>query len=319
MTAFAFPEATDGQRTLWPGSAYCNRLNQLGLLIGLVLICTCSMAKAGPIDMDAGSILRERYVSLEAKLRTNQFRQPLVLDSTETSNHLQGDIYATIAYPIDRVSAAFSRPDNWCETMLLHINTKYCHAVTGPAGTILTVNIGSKKQEKLSDAGRLEFKFNIVKVTPDYVQFSLEARDGPLGASDSHIRLEAVALPNGKTFMHLTYSYSVNLAGRLAMKTYLGTVGSDKVGFTVIGTRADGQADYIDGVRGVVERNTMRYYLAIESFLGATDVIPEGQFEHRMQSWFSAVERYPRQLHEMTRDTYLEMKRAEHLRQQAAF
>jgi hypothetical protein len=75
--------------------------------------------------------------------------------------------------------------------------------------------------------------------------------------------------------------------------------------------------DYIGGVRGVVERNTMRYYLAIDAFLSARRALPEAQFEQRLQAWFSAVERYPLQLHEVDRLAYLEMKRAEQQRQQA--
>ncbi|MFC6519462.1 hypothetical protein ACFQAT_06355 [Undibacterium arcticum] len=125
-----------------------------------------------------------------------------------------------------------------------------------------------------------------------------------------------MALPNAKAFLHLTYAYAVNFSGRLAMQTYLGTIGSGKVGFTVIGKLADGQPDYIGGVRGLIERNTMRYYLAIDTFLEAANAPPAAQLEKRLQSWFAATERYPRQLHEVDRGAYLEMKRAEYLRQQ---
>jgi hypothetical protein len=253
---------------------------------------------------------------LEDQLRTNQFRKPLVLDSTTTPDRLQGDIYAIIDYPLGMVTEGLSNPEHWCDVMLLHINTKYCHAVAEPSGTTLKVYIGSKRQEELADSGRIEFKFSVAVATSNYAEFLLDAKDGPLGTSDYHIRLEAVAIPKARTFLHLTYSYAINLGGRLAVKTYLGTVGSNKVGFTVTGTRADGQIDYIGGVRGLIERNTMRYYLAIDSFLGAVDMAPEAQLEHRLQSWFAAVERYPQQLHEVDWEEYLEMKRAEHLRQQ---
>jgi len=84
----------------------------------------------------------------------------------------------------------------------------------------------------------------------------------------------------------------------------------------VIGKQEDGKPIYIDGVRGVVERNTMRYYLAIDAFLGAASAPPAARLEKRLQSWFNAVEQYPRQLHELDRAAYLEMKRAEHKRQQ---
>jgi len=71
-------------------------------------------------------------------------------------------------------------------------------------------------------------------------------------------------------------------------------------------------------MRGVVERNTMRYYLAIEAFLGALSVPPQARLEKRLRDWFAAAERYPRQLHEKERDEYLKMKRREYLRQQSA-
>ncbi len=75
--------------------------------------------------------------------------------------------------------------------------------------------------------------------------------------------------------------------------------------------------EYIDGLRGIVERNTMRYYLAIEAYLGALSVPPSAQLDKRLNDWYAAVERYPRQLHEIGQQEYLEMKRRECLRQQS--
>jgi hypothetical protein len=249
-------------------------------------------------------------------LQQNNFKRPLVLYSVETPDHLKGDIYAIIEHPFAEVSAGLNDPDHWCDVMLLHINTKYCHAVGAPSATTLRVNIGKKTPEQLAHTARVEFNYRVAAVTPQYLEIILNAQDGPLGTSDYRIALEAVPLPNGKTFLHLTYSYAVSLVGQMAMHTYLATIGRDKVGFTVIGTLANGQPDYIGGVRGVVERNTMRYYLAIDSFLEATHAAPAAQLDQRLQSWFTAVEQYPRQLHEMDRPAYLEMKHAEQLRQQ---
>jgi hypothetical protein len=101
------------------------------------------------------------------------------------------------------------------------------------------------------------------------------------------------------------------------MQVYLATVGHDKIGFSVTGKGDDGKPVYIDGVRGVVERNTMRYYLAIESYLGAVSAAPAERDEKRLRDWFAATERHPAQLHEMERDDYLAMKRNELQRQHA--
>jgi hypothetical protein len=73
--------------------------------------------------------------------------------------------------------------------------------------------------------------------------------------------MQAVPLPDGRSFMRLHYSYAMGTAAKLATKGYLATSGSGKVGFTREGDR------YVRGLRGAVERNAMRYYLAVESYL----------------------------------------------------
>ena len=129
--------------------------------------------------------------------------------------------------------------------------------------------------------------------------------------------LEAIPLEMGETGIHLVYSYAYGLVARLAMQAYLGTTGRDKVGFTVAGARPAGQPIYIGGMRGAVERNSMRYYLAIEAFLGALSAPPQERLERRLQEWFAGVEQYPRQLHELEQGAYLDMKRREARRQEA--
>jgi hypothetical protein len=74
----------------------------------------------------------------------------------------------------------------------------------------------------------------------------------------------------------------------------------------------------VGSTRGLVERNTMRYYLAIDAYLAALSLPPAERAEKRLQTWFAATERFPRQLHEMDRASYLEMKHKEIQRMQAA-
>ena len=282
-----------------------------------MLACASALACAAIAQSGPAAALRAKHSELNAQLRQNQFNRPLVMESVEQRNGLKGDIYGVVDYPFDVVKAALNSPDHWCDVMILHINTKYCRAAAGPGGITLKVNIGKKTPEELADAPRVDFIYRVAASSDDYLDITLSAKDGPLGTSDYRMHLEAVALPADKTFLHLTYAYAVNFGGRLAMQTYLATVASDKVGFTMTGKGPDGGPAYIAGVRGVVERNTMRYFLAIDSFLDSTRAAPALQLEQRLQSWFTAVERYPRQLHEVERPAYLEMKRAEVARQRA--
>ena len=285
-----------------------------------LLVCLlASLAWPAWADADAAVALRAKYAAMGERLKLNQFSRPVVLESMESPNLVSGEIHAVIDHPFAAFSTGLNSPEHWCDVMSLPMNTKYCRAAATPAGTLLKVNIGKKTAESLKTAARIEFKYSVVDVTPQFLDIRLDAKDGPLGTSDYRIVLEGIPLAGGKTFIHLTYSYAVNLAGRLAMQTYLGTIGRGKVGFTRVGQQADGAPRFIDGVRGLVERNTMRYYLAIESYLDATAEAPPAALEKRLQSWYSAIELYPRQLHELDRSEYLAMKRDEYQRQKTDY
>lgn len=285
----------------------------------IALLCIGTvMAHAGETGVSPHATLRARHAALQEQLGNNQFQRSLHLDSSETPGGVKGDIYALVNHPFATAGAALNSPDNWCDILMLHLNTKYCRAAATPAGDLINVSIGKKHDQPLDEAYRVVFAHRITARTPDYLQVALNADEGPLSTRDYRITLEAIPLDNGRTFIHLSYAYSYGVMGRLAMQAYLGTIGRDKVGFTISGREDDGRPRHIGGLRGVVERNTMRYYLAIEAYLGALAAPPAARLEKRLQDWFAASERYPLQLHEMERGDYLEMKRREHRRQQAA-
>lgn len=283
------------------------------LMIGLTAAAAMPAASVGTGN---GSAMHARHDALQGKLATNAFNRPLILESSQTSNDVKGDIYAVVPYPFEKVSAALSAPQGWCEILILHLNTKYCAIAREPQGTNLLMNVGKKIDQPLDQSYRLTFAWELTDQKPDYLRVLLSADTGPLSTHDYRILLEAVPLENGTTFLRLSYSYGFGLTGKIAMLAYLGTAARNKIGFSISGTGADGQPTYIDGMRGQQERNTMRYYLAIESFLGAPPTPDGKQFEKRINDWFNASERYPRQLHELDLAEYLGMKRKEYRRQQ---
>ena len=259
--------------------------------------------------------LLAKHAALAGPLAHNAYGRPLFLESSETATMVSGNAYAVLDSPFSQVSEVFSSPVRWCDVMMLHINTKYCRAASDATPSVLRVNIGKKTAQELADSFALEFAFRLNSALPNYLAVQLNANKGPLGTSDYRIELRAVPLPQGKTFMHLRYAYGYGLAGRLAMQAYLGTLGSGKVGFTAI---SQGQTPiYVTGMRGAVERNTMRYYLAIEAYLPSLDTPTSQQLDGRLARWFDATEQYPRQLHEVDKSSYLRMKKSEYARQQA--
>jgi hypothetical protein len=289
-------------------------MNKLIAWLVVILACAiCLAAVAAPAD--PAETLRGRYAALQGELQKNQFDQPVHLDSRESGDSVMGDIHARVDYPFATVKAALSKPEQWCDVMILHLNTKGCRATGSGENAVLTVYIGSKDEQALEDAYPVRFNFKAAAMKPEYFRIELRAEDGPLSTSDYRIMLEAVDVGQNRTFLHLSYAYSYGLAGRLAMKTYLATIGSNKVGFTITGRNADGKPEYIEGVRGVIERNTMRYYLAIDAYLSALAASPSQQLEQRLRHWYNATEQYPRQLHEVEREAYMAMKRKEYHRQ----
>lgn len=287
-------------------------------MLAWIAFSSAGLALASVPDTQSAASLHAKYASVGERLRQNPFQRALILDSSESSNDLKGDIYALVDYPFPTVSAALNGPELWCDVLFLHINTKYCRATTDETTTVLTVYLGKKTPQPLKDAYPLEFLYRVAAATPKYLEIQLNAQKGPLSTRNYRIQLQAVPVGNGQTFLHLTYSYEYGLAGRFAMKTYLATIGRGKVGFTLAGKQSSGPPEYIGGMRGVVERNTMRYYLAIDAHLGAYATRPPLQLQKRLHSWFTATEQYPRQLHEVSRTAYMDMKRSEYLRQQTA-
>ncbi len=282
---------------------------------GLTMSAMAQTPSSTAVEQGATALL-EKHAALAAQLASNPYGRPLFLDSSETPTRVNGNAYAVLDSPFSAVSGTFKSPKRWCDVMMLHLNTKYCRASSDASPSLLTVNIGKKGVQALAESYALEFAFRLVSASPNYLALQLEADKGPMGTSDYKIELRAVPLPDGKTFMHFRYSYGYGLAGRLAMQAYLATLGSGKVGFTQISQ--GNKPAYIGGTRGIVERNTMRYYLAIEAYLASLNSPPQQQLNTRLEHWFDATEQFPLQLREMDKTSYLAMKKIEYQRLQAA-
>ncbi len=266
--------------------------------------------------------LQKQYQSLNNDLMSNQFNRPLVLKSTETDNQLKGEIYAVLDYPFATVKTALNSPNSWCNALILHINVKYCDAQIKQSGSVIHLNLGKKYDQPLEDTYKASFNYTEITKSDDYFSTELKAALGPLGTRDYRIWVEATPLKNGRTFLHFTYAYSFGLTGRLAMKGYLATLGRDKVGFTLKNNASDDKntdtkTQYIQGVRGVVERNTMRYYLALDAYLASLNLPKSSQTQASLNAWFDATEAFAQQLHEVSKEQYLTMKSNEIKRNQA--
>jgi hypothetical protein len=282
MSSSYYPSASWTMRTL------------AGALL-LLLAALAQQALAAAPENSSAQALRATHQRLSDKLDKSSFGRPVQLDSMETADGLQGDVYAVVEHPLVEIGTALKGSAHWCEMLTLYVVRRY--------------------DKPIDQAFELPFVYRVASATPEHLMVELSAESGPLGTSNYRVTLEAVALDERKSFLHFSYSYDHNTMVRLGTMAYLATFGSDKVGFTVLGKTPEGQPDYIRGLRGLVERNAMRYFLTLDAYLSAPG--PE-QADRRQRRWFAAAEQYPRQLHEVDLDTYLALKREDRQRDGAS-
>jgi hypothetical protein len=266
------------------------------------------LALAIPVQAQDAHALRARHAALRAELADNPFGRPLHVESSENAGEQKGAIHAVIEQPFKRVGAALRRAAQWCDVLILQANVKNCEASSG-SGETLSIFVARTPADPPDRAYRVNFSYGVPAAGADYLHVTLNSPEGPFGTTDYRIRLEATPLDPNRTFLHLAYSYTLRSAARMGMQMYLATSGRDKVGFSVVGRTPEGRAVYVGGVRGVVERNTMRYYLALEAYLGTLDAPAAERMEKRLRAFHAGLERYPIQLRELELAEYLEIKR----------
>jgi hypothetical protein len=259
--------------------------------------------------------LQESYRNIKENLPKSTLLRPLQITSQESAAHLSGDLFATVEYDMAPIIVAASSAERWCEVMLLLSNSHGCQAAGGNNNDILEVSISSSKTADIAGATPTAFQLQGRSTTAEYLDAALVAVDGPMGTRNISLRLQAIPLTATRSFVHLHYAYDTQWLGRMAMQAYLQTTGRGKVGFTPTADVSSSSA-YISGVRGVIERNTMRYFLGFNCALAFNAQNPPQRFSSMAQCWYEQVERYPVQLHEMQRKEYLDMKSAEYRLQQ---
>jgi len=255
--------------------------------------------------------LRGKHEILRESFAASPFHRPLLVQSSEAGDQLTGDVYAIVEHPFQTTVNVLRDKAHWCEVLMLHLNIKRCRTTGGAPNETIAIVIGRKVQQVTQLGQPMEFRFKVGAAAPDFLSVELASDSGPFGTHDHRLTLHAAPLDARSSFVHFSYSYSFGGVARLATQAYLATLARDKVGFTVTSSSGAGQPIYIQGVRGMVERNAMRYYLAIEAYVGALSAPPAEQQEKRLRDWFALTERNATQLHEIEREEYLTMKRRE--------
>ncbi|MBI3775685.1 MAG: hypothetical protein HY273_09060 [Gammaproteobacteria bacterium] len=268
-----------------------------------VVLAWAVAALAAPIDE-----LRAHYRELTENVATNPFGMPLGVQSSEQGDKVSAEVYGVVDQAFSVVAEILGDARAWCGFMLLSVNVKSCALETGAAGSALVLYIGRKDYQTPQQAYEMRYVFRSTR-DAQHAEIYLDADGGPLGTRDNHIHLDALAV-DGRTLVHFTSSMRLGTVSRMATATYLATLGSGKIGFSSM-PDASGKPVPVKGVQAMIERNVVRYFLALQIYVDTRALTESERFEQQINRWFDYTERFHAQLYELPKAEYLANKRRE--------
>jgi hypothetical protein len=265
-------------------------------------------------DEGAFQRLSGRYPELQEAARRGPFGLPLQVHSEERETRISAEIHGIIDHPFRALAATFTEPGGWCNFLVLNPNIKTCTFRREAQEILLTLYIGSKSYRAPESATEQVYRFLVRARHPEYAAISLTAAQGLLGTTAHRFEFEAGSVA-GKTVVALSSSFEPSVLSRLLTGIYLTTLGRYKIGFSREATEAGVPAGYVRGVKGMIERNAMRYYLALKAFLETSDLPAGRQFEARASLVYDLMDLYPAQLRQMDKAEFLDIKSREYQNQ----
>jgi hypothetical protein len=282
---------------------------------GTIVAVACAFSTGAHATMDAEQsyqALRLSYQQLRPQLEHNAYNAPVVIHSRIEHGKATGHVYAILQHSFSDVSAMLDSTRQWCDATTLHINIKLCTSHQQNDQATLSLYVGEKEYQTPDEAYRIDYRYRVTAQSSQFIQTHLSAKSGPMDSKDYVINVEAIPLGNKASFVHFSYSARYGIFSRLLINTYLATAGRNKVGFTPQGVDADGHTIYIKGLQGIIERNCMRYFLALQSYLDTLSLPANQRFEASLNEWYGYTLKYRRQLYEVDRQEYLDAKHREH-------
>ena len=195
-------------------------------------------------------------------------------------------------------------PNNLCKIILSHPDVMACTYKKVNDKWLLNVYHADKFSEPLMDAYQMNFVYHVSKLQPVYFDIALTAHEGPSHTRDHQFGLEAIPIDKNITFIHLRYSFGYSALGYFLMKIFGGT----KIGFSIVGRDSGGNPVYVEGLRGLVERDVVCHYLAIVAYVDALKTPADQRFERRISQWYDFTTRFKKQFSEMKKEEYLKYK-----------
>lgn len=277
--------------------------------VGLfILTTTANLALA-----DSRMFLNQ-YLQFSAVTKPIDKNLALRIQSHEQGRRLRVNVYGFVDYPYSQVADVLVSPAAMCGFLILNMNVKACTYSQGERRVNMTIYVAGKKYAPLYRTMKIEPHFELQERNSKYLKVLMTSPRGRWGIKEYSVLVEASPYAN-KTLVRFSSNYETSRLNKAATSMYLKTFARKKVGFTVVGRNQSGQPEYVRGMQGVIERNAVRSYLALQAYLETASVPPSQRLESRLRLWFGLTDVYSRQLHEMDRQSYLNNKKREYQNQ----
>ncbi|AGA33742.1 hypothetical protein TVNIR_2082 [Thioalkalivibrio nitratireducens DSM 14787] len=253
-----------------------------------------------------------RHAEMLERIERSPLPGRIELESTEGNREILGKIHALVPYGFDEVAGVLGSAASWCETAFLHPNVKACtHDEGVDRASTLHLYVGRRFFEAPDEAAALQLLFEATRVDEGYLEVSVGGARGPHGTRNFRMQLEAFPIDADETFVRFRYSVEIGALTRFALRVYFATGGRHRIGFSL-----DEDGEPVRGLRGMIERNVMRFHLGLKAYLETRHEPQARRLQARLERWFDLSERHPEQLRELDRDRYLDQKRREWRQQQ---
>ena len=284
------------------------------ITVALMAICAtvCSAAAAPasglptslarPATEMAGELLK-RYTDKSQHLTAGHLNRSFSITSEARDGAARGEALAEIHVSLSVLRAVLTQPERWCEILLLTPHVAGCASMEGGSDARFEVKLLYRYDQPADEAKRAQFRFEQRLSQPEFLSVRLASPQGPLGTQDYRLELEAAALDEQRSVLKVEYSYRYGIRAAAALGFYLATTGRQKQGFTL-----GEEGEPVRGLRGSVERNAMRYFLAIESHALCAEKDAAMRFQVSLDQWLRALEPYPGQIAEADPDDYRRIK-----------
>jgi len=196
------------------------------------------------------------------------------------------------------VRSSLANPTTWCRMTTLVPDVRECavdavEEVDYGVHATLTLSVGSGDGGTRQD---IEHEFR-ASVGSDALEASLRAPSAALGVRDAGVTVTAKPGADGVE-LELEYGLRSSIRSRLATRAYLAGEAGSRPGISYT-KDPDGTHQYVTGVRALIERNAMRYFLAFPALLET------GSQTDAADAWYEIASHYKADLPERSKEAYI--------------